>query len=116
MDKSTQELPRHPLGAGLGLGSRDKLAVSGVNNSFNSILVYSHRRSPTQQTSKLAHMHPTCPLGDAVCLGALGEPISGENVHTLVFWGHGSGNWDVKGLTISRSAVMVTGGVNISGP
>ena len=43
-------------------------------------------------------MHPTCPLGDAVCLGALGEPISGENVHTLVFWGHGSGNWDVKGL------------------
>ena len=31
MDKSTQELPRHPLGAGLGLGSWDKLAVSGVN-------------------------------------------------------------------------------------
>ena len=32
MDNSTQELPRHPLGAGLGLKSRVKLAVSVVND------------------------------------------------------------------------------------
>ena len=75
MDKSTQGLPRHPLGAGLGLGSRDRLSVSGVNTYFKVCCsIFTNVHTP-QQTSKLAHMHPTCSLRDAVCMGALGEPM-----------------------------------------
>jgi hypothetical protein len=76
MDKCTQGLPRHPLGAGLGLGSRDKLAVSDVNNSFHSILVYSHRRShPHNRPVSLPTCTPHVPWVMQYAWGLLGNPF-----------------------------------------
>ena len=58
MDKSTQGLPRHPLGAGLGLGSRDKLAVSGVNRPKHCEMSYSHLRQRAFTDSSGLVLHP----------------------------------------------------------
>ena len=46
MDESTQDIFSHPLGAGLGLGSRDKLADTGVKKS---IFWYNHTYPITDQ-------------------------------------------------------------------